>query len=170
MTSTPFTPTDFHYQRTALRKGADGKLRGTLWLVRTPEHLAFVDWAGIGFALRMALLMPLFLIGLLVPIATGALVLGAIGAVVLGIIGLVGMTMLLVWAGSAVIPKPKPSTYLKKAVYVIARERIAEVKLASDYRDAVLIVQHDGTSDLVHVQGRDQFLLAMQPRQPTLSS
>ena len=159
----PINNVDFHYQRAVLRRGSDNKLRASLWLIRTPEHIAFTQWAGIGLALRMSLLILPFLFLLVAAVVMPAMLFGIIGLVLLGIPGVIGAVALLIVAGRAVIPKPRPATYLKKAVYLIDRSSIARVSLASDYRDAVLIVQHDGTADLVHVQGRDQVVHALSP-------
>lgn len=159
--NTPFDNNRFHYQRAVLRKSSDNKLYGTLWLVRTHEHVAFTHWAGFGYAFRMSVVILPFLLLLVVAVVMPTMLFGIIGLILLGIPGAIGAIALLIAAGKAAIPKPNAATYLKNAVYVIDRSNIAKVSPASDYRDAVLIVQHDGTADLVHIQGRDQLIHAL---------
>lgn len=161
MSSTQATATTFHYQRAALHKASDGKLMASLWLIQTDEELGFIEWIGLGFALRMCALSLGWLLGLAISLGLG-LLFGPIGLLLITLPGFIGSTILLIWLGLKVIPKPKPATWKKKARYLIPLADIAEIRPASDTRDGFLIVQRDGRADMVHVIARDQYVATLQ--------
>lgn len=151
----------FHCQRAALRKASDGKLMASLWLVLTDEDIGFTDWIGLDFALRMSALSLAWLLGIAISLGLG-LLLGPLGLLLIALPGFIGSTILLVWLGLKLLPKPKPATWRKKARHLVPLAEIAEIRPASDSRDGFLIVHRDGSVDMVHVVARDQFVATLQ--------
>ena len=156
-------PTSVHSitQRAALRKASDGKLMASLWLILSDEELGLTDWIGLSFALRMSVLSLAWLLAMAISLGLG-LLLGPVGLLLITLPGFVGSTILLVWLGLRLIPKPKPATWRKKARYLVPLTDIAEIRPASDSRDGFLIVHRDGSTDMVHVVARDQFVATLQ--------
>ena len=161
MTSATTRSPAFHCQRAALRKADDGKLMASLWLILTDGELGFTDWIGLGFALRMSALTLAYLLALLICVGLGVL-LGPVGLLLIALPGFIGSTILLVWLGIKLIPKPRPAPWRRKARHLVPLADIAEIRPASDSRDGFLIVHRDGRADMVHVTARDQCVATLQ--------